>query len=171
MDAAGHPALLVVDTVAAAGTVEYRMDDWGIDVTVGASQKGLMMAPGLGIIAATDRALEAHKTATMPRRYWDWTVRMQAEHYRKFCGTAPQLMVFGLREALDMLFEEGLETVFERHRVLGRRDASGDRRLGPGRDAVDQRRRAARAFDRGHHDPHGRRYRTPTNSGSSAATR
>lgn len=118
IDAAGHPALLVVDTVAAAGTCEYRMDDWGVDVTVGASQKGLMMAPGLGIVAANARALEAHKTASMPRRYWDWKTRMEAEHYRKFCGTAPQLMVFGLREAINMLFEEGLETVYERHRVL-----------------------------------------------------
>jgi alanine-glyoxylate transaminase/serine-glyoxylate transaminase/serine-pyruvate transaminase len=118
IDAAGHPALLLVDTVAALGTVDYRMDEWGIDVTVGASQKGMMMPPGLGIVAASDKALEAHKNATMPRHYWDWKIRMEAAHYRKFCGTAPQLMVFGMREALNMLFEEGLETVFERHRVL-----------------------------------------------------
>ena len=118
MDAAGHPALLLVDTVAALGTVDYRMDEWGIDVTVSASQKGMMMPPGLGIVAANDKAVEAAKKSTMPRHYWDWKTRMEAAHYRKFCGTAPQLMVFGMREALNMLFEEGLETVFERHRVL-----------------------------------------------------
>ena len=118
IDAAKHPALLVVDTVAAAGTVDYRMDEWGIDVTVGASQKGLMLPPGLGIVAAGEKAISASKKATMPRLYWDWKTRLEAEHYRKFCGTAPQLMVFGMREALDMLFEEGLENVFERHRVL-----------------------------------------------------
>jgi alanine-glyoxylate transaminase/serine-glyoxylate transaminase/serine-pyruvate transaminase len=108
----------VVDTVAAAGTVDYRMDEWGIDVTVGASQKGLMLPPGLGIVAAGEKAISVSKKATMPRLYWDWKTRLEAEHYRKFCGTAPQLMVFGMREALDMLFEEGLENVFERHRVL-----------------------------------------------------
>ena len=118
IDAAGHPALLLVDTIAALATVEYQMDAWGVDVTVAASQKGLMMAPGLGIVAAGPRALGAHRSAAMPRRYWDWTLRLESEHYRKFCGTAPQLMVFGLRESLDMLFEEGLDTVFERHRVL-----------------------------------------------------
>jgi alanine-glyoxylate transaminase/serine-glyoxylate transaminase/serine-pyruvate transaminase len=118
IDAAKHPALLVVDTVAAAGTVDYRMDEWGIDVTVGESQKGLMLPPGLGIVAAGEKAISASKKAAMPRLYWDWKTRLEAEHYRKFCGTAPQLMIFGMREALDMLFEEGLENVFERHRVL-----------------------------------------------------
>ena len=118
IDAADHPGLLIVDTVAAAGTVDYRMDEWGIDVTVGASQKGLMMPPGIGIVAAGEKALLATKESTMPRLYWDWKTRLEAEHYRKFCGTAPQLMVFGMREALNMLFEEGLENVFERHRVL-----------------------------------------------------
>ena len=118
IDSANHPGLLIVDTVAAAGTVDYRMDEWGIDVTVGASQKGLMMPPGIGIVAAGEKALSATKDSTMPRLYWDWKTRLEAEHYRKFCGTAPQLMVFGMREALNMLFEEGLENVFERHRVL-----------------------------------------------------
>ncbi|MBL6600369.1 MAG: aminotransferase class V-fold PLP-dependent enzyme [Alphaproteobacteria bacterium] len=118
IDAAGHPALLLVDTVAALGTCEYRMDDWGIDVTVSASQKGMMMPPGLGIVAASQKALDVTLKTKMPRHYWDWKTRMEAAHYRKFCGTAPQLMVFGMRESLNMLFEEGLETVFERHRVL-----------------------------------------------------
>ncbi len=118
IDAASHPALLLVDTVAALGTVDYRMDEWGVDVTVAASQKGLMMAPGLGIVAASPKALAAHEASSMPRFYWDWRTRLEAEHYRRFCGTAPQLLMFGLREALDMIFEEGLETIFERHRVL-----------------------------------------------------
>jgi len=119
IDAANHPALLLVDTIASLGTIPYRMDEWGVDVTMSASQKGLMMAPGLGICAASDKAIAAHRDRSSARAYWDWDTRMKAEHYRKFCGTAPQLMVFGLRAALDMIFEEGLETIFERHRVLG----------------------------------------------------
>jgi alanine-glyoxylate transaminase/serine-glyoxylate transaminase/serine-pyruvate transaminase len=118
IDSTGHPALLIVDAIASLGTVEFRMDEWGVDATVAASQKGLMMSPGLGFVAAGPKALEAHKSATLPRSYWDWQVRLQAESYRWFCGTAPQLQIFGLRESLDMLFEEGLETVFERHKVL-----------------------------------------------------
>ena len=118
VDSANHPALFLVDTVAAAGTVDYQMDNWGIDVTVTASQKGLMMPPGLGIVAANAKALRVHQHSTMPKLYWDWNTRLQAEDYRKFCGTAPQLMVFGMREALDMIFEEGLENIYERHRVL-----------------------------------------------------
>lgn len=119
IDEAGHPALMIVDTIASLGTVPYEMDAWGADVTISASQKGLMMAPGLGMCAANEKAIAAHRGRPANRAYWDWETRLQAEHYRKFCGTAPQLMVFGLRAALDMLFEEGLETVFERHRVLG----------------------------------------------------
>lgn len=120
MDSSNHPALLLVDTVAAAGTVDYQMDSWGIDVTVTASQKGLMMPPGLGIVAASEKALKVHQKSSMPKLYWDWNTRLKAEPYRKFCGTAPQLMVFGMREALDMIFEEGLENIFERHRVLAK---------------------------------------------------
>ncbi len=118
LDSANHPALFLVDTVAAVGTVDYQMDNWGIDVTVTASQKGLMMPPGLGIVAASEKALKIHQNCQMPKLYWDWNTRLEAEHYRKFCGTAPQLMVFGMREALDMIFEEGLENIYERHRVL-----------------------------------------------------
>ena len=118
LDSANHPALFLVDTVAAVGTVDYQMDNWGIDVTVTASQKGLMMPPGLGIVAANEKALKIHQKSQMPKLYWDWNTRLEAEHYRKFCGTAPQLMMFGMREALDMIFEEGLENIYERHRVL-----------------------------------------------------
>lgn len=118
MNRAGHPALLVVDTIASLGTIDFRMDEWGVDVTIAASQKGLMMAPGLGFVAANDKAIAAHKRSRRERRYWDWTPRMGSGGYRAFCGTAPQLQIFGLREGLAALFEEGLERVFERHRVL-----------------------------------------------------
>lgn len=118
IDGARHPALLVVDTIASLGTIDFRMDDWGVDVTIAASQKGLMMAPGLGFVAANDKAIAAHRRTPRERRYWDWTPRMGSGGYRAFCGTAPQLQIFGLREGLAALFEEGLERVFERHRVL-----------------------------------------------------
>src|SRR3546814_1017929 len=77
-----------------------------------------MMAPGLGFVAANDKAVAAHRRTVRERRYWDWTPRMGSGGYRAFCGTAPQLLIFGLREGLAALFEEGLERVFERHRVL-----------------------------------------------------
>ena len=118
MNRAGHPALLVVDTIASLGTIDFRMDEWGVDVTVAASQKGLMMVPGLGFVAANAKAVAVHKTTARERRYWDWTPRMSGPGYRTFCGTAPQIHIFGLREGLAALFEEGLERVFERHRVL-----------------------------------------------------
>ncbi|KZD08157.1 aminotransferase [Oceanibaculum pacificum] len=118
IDSVGHPALLMVDTIASLGTVDFRMDEWGVDVAVSASQKGLMVPPGLGVVAAGPRAVEAHRTATAPRRYWDWGARLQSEGYRKFCGTAPEHHMFAMREALDMIFEEGLENIFRRHQML-----------------------------------------------------
>ena len=118
MTDARHPALLMVDTIASLGTTEYAMDDWGADVTIAASQKGLMMAPGLGFVAANEKAIKHHQSVANPRRYWDWTPRMNGPGYRTFCGTAPQLHIFGLREGLRILFEEGLERCYERHRVL-----------------------------------------------------
>ncbi len=118
MDEAGHGALLMVDTIASLGTVDFQMDAWGVDVAIAASQKGLMMAPGLGFVAANEKAVAVHKANANPRRYWDWTPRMSGPGYRTFCGTSPQLQIFGLREGLRTLFEEGLERCFERHRVL-----------------------------------------------------
>jgi len=118
IDAAGHPALLMVDAVASLGTVDFRMDEWGVDVTVAGSQKGLMSPPGLGITAAGPRAMAAARAGGSPRNYWDWTLRAQDEWYRWFCGTSPEHLLFGLREALDMLAEEGLEQAFARHRRL-----------------------------------------------------
>lgn len=118
IDAAGHPALFMVDTIASLGTVAFEMDQWGVDVAVGASQKGLMMPPGLGFVAANDRAREAHERAGCRNRYWDWTPRSDPEHYRKFCGTAPEHLIFALREAIDMLNEETLEGAIARHTLL-----------------------------------------------------
>jgi alanine-glyoxylate transaminase/serine-glyoxylate transaminase/serine-pyruvate transaminase len=118
MDAAGHPALLMVDAIASLGTMPFEMDGWGIDVAVTGSQKGLMTPPGLSFVAAVDRAGAAHRNAGLRTRYWDWTGREGEVHYHKYCGTPPEHMLFGLRKALDMLFEEGFENVFERHRLL-----------------------------------------------------
>lgn len=116
--AAGHPALYMVDTVASLGCMPFAMDDWGIDVAMSGSQKGLMTPPGLGFVAASDRAFEVHKRANMRTPYWDWTEREGTEHYRKYAGTAPVHLLFGLRQAIDMLFEEGLDNAFTRHRLL-----------------------------------------------------
>jgi alanine-glyoxylate transaminase/serine-glyoxylate transaminase/serine-pyruvate transaminase len=116
--AAGHPALFVVDTVASLGCMPFEMDAWGIDVAMSGSQKGLMTPPGLGFVAANERAFEAHKKADLRTPYWDWTEREGPEHYRKYSGTAPVHLLFALRQAIDMLFDEKLENAFLRHRLL-----------------------------------------------------
>ncbi|WJR78696.1 aminotransferase class V-fold PLP-dependent enzyme [Bradyrhizobium sp. NP1] len=117
--ATGHPALFMVDTVASLGCMPFEMDQWGIDVAMSGSQKGLMTPPGLGFVAANERAREAHKKANLRTPYWDWTEREGTEHYRKYAGTAPVHLLFALRQAIDMLFAEGLPAAFERHRLLG----------------------------------------------------
>jgi alanine-glyoxylate transaminase / serine-glyoxylate transaminase / serine-pyruvate transaminase len=116
--AAGHGALLLVDTIASLATMPFEMDEWGVDVTVAGSQKGLMLPPGLGFVAAGERAKAAHRRADLRTAYWDWTAREGEEHYQKYCGTPPEHLLFGLRTSLDMLFAEGLENVFRRHRLL-----------------------------------------------------
>ena len=116
--AAGHPTLFMVDAVASLGCMPFEMDAWGIDVAMSGSQKGLMSPPGLGFVAANDRAREVHKTAGLRTPYWDWTEREGVEHYRKYSGTAPVHLLFALRQAIDMLFDEGLDNVFLRHRLL-----------------------------------------------------
>ena len=119
LDACRHPALLMADVVASLGTVDFRMDDWGVDVAVAGSQKGLMTPPGLAFTAVGPHALERSRTTGIRRGYWDWARRVDHEEfYMKFFGTPPEHLVWGLREALDMLFEEGLETAFARHRRL-----------------------------------------------------
>ncbi len=116
--AAGHPALYMVDAVASLGCMPFEMDEWGIDVAMSGSQKGLMTPPGLGFVAASDKARDAHKHADMRTPYWDWTEREGTEHYRRYAGTAPVHLLFAMRKAVDMLYEEGLENVFLRHRLL-----------------------------------------------------
>lgn len=116
--AAGHHTLLMVDAVASLGCMAFDMDDWGVDVAISGSQKGLMSPPGLGLVAANDRARDVHKTAGMRTPYWDWTDREGEEHYQKYAGTPPEHLLYGLRQALDLMFEEGLQNVFRRHRLL-----------------------------------------------------
>jgi alanine-glyoxylate transaminase/serine-glyoxylate transaminase/serine-pyruvate transaminase len=116
--AAGHPALYMVDAVASLGCMPFEMDEWGIDVAMSGSQKGLMTPPGLGFVAASDKARDAHKHANMRTPYWDWTEREGTEHYRRYAGTAPVHLLFAMRKAVDMLFDEGLDNVFLRHRLL-----------------------------------------------------
>jgi alanine-glyoxylate transaminase/serine-glyoxylate transaminase/serine-pyruvate transaminase len=116
--ASGHPALFMVDAVASLGCMPFEMDAWGIDVAMSGSQKGLMAPPGLGFVAANDRAREVHKTANLRTPYWDWSEREGPEHYRKYAGTAPVHLLFALRQAIDMLLAEKLPNVFLRHRLL-----------------------------------------------------
>ena len=115
MDRTGHPALLLVDTISSLGSMDYRHDEWGVDVTVGCSQKGLMLPPGIGINVISEKALQASKTATLPKSYWDWTPMIADNKAGFFPYTPPTNLLFGLREALRMLLEEGLEHVFARH--------------------------------------------------------
>ena len=118
MDAAGHPALLVVDTVASLAAHPYDMDAWGVNVTIGASQKALMGPPGMAILAVDERALRHAKQSGLARNYWDWHARLGGEFYMRFCGTPPEQHIFALRAALDLIFEETLEGVLSRHRRL-----------------------------------------------------
>ncbi|MEQ8604509.1 MAG: aminotransferase class V-fold PLP-dependent enzyme [Marivibrio sp.] len=120
IDASGRDPLFMVDTIASLGTTEYRMDAWGVDVTVAASQKGLMLPPGLAMVAANEKAKRVGLQAKTPRRYWDWIEREKGQHYQRFCGTAPELMIFGLDEALAMLREETLAGAVQRHGRLAR---------------------------------------------------
>ncbi len=118
MRAAGHDALLMVDAVASLGCMPFEMDAWGVDVAMSGSQKGLMTPPGLSFVAANDRAREAHKKAGLRTPYWDWSDREGDQHYQKYAGTPPEHLLFGLRQALDLLFEEGLDNAILRHQLL-----------------------------------------------------
>jgi alanine-glyoxylate transaminase/serine-glyoxylate transaminase/serine-pyruvate transaminase len=115
IDRAGHPALLMVDTISSLASIDYRHDEWGVDVTVGGSQKGLMLPPGLGFNAVSAKALAASETARLPRSFWDWQSMLAANAKGFFPYTPATNLLMGLREAIAMLHEEGLDNVFRRH--------------------------------------------------------
>ena len=119
IDAAEHPALLFVDTISSLASIDYRHDEWGVDVAVGGSQKGLMLPPGIAFNAVSPKAIEASKTSKLPRSYWRWE-EMLANNARGFFPYTPATnLLYGLREALKMIQEEGLANVFRRHARLG----------------------------------------------------
>ncbi len=115
IDRATHPALLMVDTISSLASIDYRHDEWRVDVTVGGSQKGLMLPPGLSFNAIGDKALAATKTAKLPRSYWDWNEMLAINASGYFPYTPATNLLYGLHEALEMLFAEGLDRVFARH--------------------------------------------------------
>ena len=121
MDEAGHPALLMADCIASLGCDRFEMDAWGVDVMIAASQKGLMTPPGLGFVFISPKAEEARRALPRVSPYWDWAPRIAPEIYsNQFCGTAPTHHLFGLRAALDMIHEEGMENIWSRHETLAR---------------------------------------------------
>lgn len=115
MNRVGHPALLIVDIISSLASIDYRHDEWGVDVTVAGSQKGLMLPPGLSFNAVSEKALSANKNATLPRSFWDWQDMLNANASGFFPYTPATNLIYGLREALLMLQEEGLANVFLRH--------------------------------------------------------
>ncbi len=116
IDAARHPALLMVDTISSMGSVEFKHDEWGVDVTIAGSQKGLMLPPGISFNAVSDKAIAASKTATLPKAYWAWEEIIAANKNGFWPSTPATNILYGLAEALDMLFEEGLPNVYARHK-------------------------------------------------------
>ncbi len=115
IDRADHPALLMVDTISSLASIDYRHEEWGVDVTVGCSQKGLMLPPGLGLNAISAKALDAAKSAKLPRSFWDWEAMLAANKIGFFPYTPATNLLYGLQEAIHMLEEEGLPNVFARH--------------------------------------------------------
>ena len=115
MDSAGHPALLMVDTISSLGSMDFRLDEWGVDVAVAGSQKGLMLPPGLGFNGVSEKGFAAAKSSKMPKSYWDWNAMLGQNKTGYFPYTPATNLLYGLRESLAMLREEGLENVFARH--------------------------------------------------------
>ena len=120
IDTAKHPALLLVDTISSLASIDYRHDEWGVDVTISGSQKGLMLPPGLSFNAMSKKAMTASKTNGLNRSYWDWGAMIENNQAGFFPYTPATNLLYGLKEALDMLFEEGLERVFARHSRLAK---------------------------------------------------
>ena len=117
LDATGHPALFLADTISSLGSIDFRMDEWGIDAVVGGSQKGLMLPTGLSFTGVSEKAMAAHNQSKLPKVYMDWT-RMLSRPHKSFIGTVPVSFFFGLKESLRLLEEEGLDAVFDRHARL-----------------------------------------------------
>ncbi len=132
MNRVKHPALYCVDTISSLASYDFRMDEWGVDLVVGGSQKGLMMPPGMSFTAINARAWEVSQKAKNPRRYWDWRPMVEGGRQVRFCGTAPIPFFYGLEAALDMIEEEGLENVFARHRRLAEATRACVRQWGKG---------------------------------------
>ncbi len=118
MNRVGHPALYMVDTISSLASYDFRMDEWGVDLVIGGSQKGLMLPPGMAFTAINDRTWQAAQSSTNTRRYWDWRTMVENGRQVMFCGTPPIAHFYGLEVSLDMIEEEGLENVFARHRRL-----------------------------------------------------
>jgi alanine-glyoxylate transaminase / serine-glyoxylate transaminase / serine-pyruvate transaminase len=115
LDAAHHPALLMVDTISSLACIDYRHDEWGVDVTIAGSQKGLMLPPGMSFNAVSEKALRASESAKLPRSYWDWQEMLKPNRNGFFPYTPPTNLLYGLREALKIMQEEGLTNIFKRH--------------------------------------------------------
>jgi alanine-glyoxylate transaminase/serine-glyoxylate transaminase/serine-pyruvate transaminase len=117
MDAAAHPALLLVDTISSLGSLDFRMDEWGVDAAVGGSQKGLMLPTGMSFTGVSAKAMAAHKLSKLPKSYLNWTSMLTRRH-KSFIGTVPTSLFYGMRESIRLLEEEGLDAVFSRHARL-----------------------------------------------------
>ena len=146
IDGAGHPALLMVDSISGLASADYRHDEWGVDVTISGSQKGLMLPPGIGFNALSPRAIETSKSAGLPRSYWAWDEMLESNKTGYFPSTPNTNLLYGLSEALEMLEAEGLDAVFARHKRWAAGVRGGYRSLGP----ADSMRRSGAAFT----DPH-----------------
>jgi len=118
MDSAKHPALLLVDTISSLASIDYRHDEWKVDVTIAGSQKGLLLPPGLSFNAISQKALDAYSKSTMQKAYWDWKPMLENNKNGFFPYTPSTNLIFGLDEALNILMEEGLENIFKRHARL-----------------------------------------------------
>ena len=138
MDAAGHPALLMVDAVSSLASVPFKMDEWGVDICVAGSQKGFMLTTGMAILAVSPKALAAMETAKLPRTFFDFRDMMKANASGGFPYTPPLQLIFGLKESLDMLFEEGLENVYARHHRLASAGERDERAFETGAQVVSR---------------------------------
>jgi len=136
LDATNHPALLLADTISSLGCFAFKMDDWGIDVVVGGSQKGLMLPAGLAFTAAGPKALAAHQNSKLPKFYFDWTPMLQ-RRFRSFTGTVPIVPFFGMLESIRLIEQEGLENVWARHHRLAEAVRAAVRAWGGGNQGVE----------------------------------